>query len=644
MVASLLGRLCAAALILRTSLPFSIDSDSTSLSIRKSGGRCKLLGTSTFHESLSCKEPHLPNTERASKDRFLKISSVLTKQVLQPLLSSLARDGFPSTKGEWGEFWLRGNKESGVTNAARVTQAIEALGPTFVKFGQALSARPDIVPRELADALTVLQDNMQTFDTETARETIRSELQNKASTTALDAILTSLSEYPIAAASIGQVYKATLPGYGAVAIKVQRPGIHKTVEQDALLLKSVAAWLESLPAGVPGSNRPLVAAKLVDAVDEFMTRLFEELDYGNEANNMETFAKLYSVRKGTSTSIRVIVPEIIQSLCTEHVLVMEWIDGSKLTDTENDRGKAENLRLIETGIECTLSQLLDTGILHADPHSGNLIKVRTEEGMRLGYLDFGVLSTVPEQVRDGLVCAVVELVFARNVQAVADLFAEMQLLAPSVMANPLEKAALAAALNQIFSDVLQFPSDEAIAEGVSPVPQLRFDVLLTSLFSLVTRFEFTLPPYFLNNARALATLEGIARGLDPSFNVLRVVYPYALNRLLRNPSTSAVVEETILNQMHRPGTRIFDLQRMKKLLQDSAFLTGYSRRKVLVDVLSCRGGQRVFGKVLLQILSNPSILLSERAVDNGFRRPRWLRRRLRKERNVVFKSGGNLRL
>jgi predicted unusual protein kinase regulating ubiquinone biosynthesis (AarF/ABC1/UbiB family) len=568
----------------------------------------------------------------------------LTKQVLQPLLSSLARDGFPSTKGEWGEFWLRGNKESGVTNAARVTQAIEALGPTFVKFGQALSARPDIVPRELADALIVLQDNMQTFDTETARETIRSELQNKASTTALDAILTSLSEYPIAAASIGQVYKATLPGYGAVAIKVQRPGIHKTVEQDALLLKSVAAWLESLPAGVPGSNRPLVAAKLVDAVDEFMTRLFEELDYGNEATNMETFAKLYSVRKGTSTSIRVIVPEIIQSLCTEHVLVMEWIDGSKLTDTENGRGKAENLRLIETGIECTLSQLLDTGILHADPHSGNLIKVRTEEGMRLGYLDFGVLSTVPEQVRDGLVCAVVELVFARNVQAVADLFAEMQLLAPSVMANPLEKAALAAALNQILSDVLQFPSDEAIAEGVSPVPQLRFDVLLTSLFSLVTRFEFTLPPYFLNNARALATLEGIARGLDPSFNVLRVVYPYALNRLLRNPSTSAVVEETTLNLMHRPGTRIFDLQRMKKLLQDSAFLTGYSRRKVLVDVLSCRGGQRVFGKVLLQILSNPSILLSERAVDNGFRRPRWLRRRLRKERNVVFKSGGNLRL
>jgi predicted unusual protein kinase regulating ubiquinone biosynthesis (AarF/ABC1/UbiB family) len=142
----------------------------------------------------------------------------------------------------------------------------------------------------------------------------------------------------------------------------------------------------------------------------------------------------------------------------------------------------------------------------------------------------------------------------------------------------------------------------------------------------------------------LATLEGIARGLDPSFNVLRLVYPYALNRLLRNPSTSAVVEETTLNLMHRPGTRIFDLQRMKKLLQDSAFLTGYSRRKVLVDVLSCRGGQRVFGKVLLQILSNPSILLSERAVDNGFRRPRWLRRRLRKERNVVFKSGGNLRL
>lgn len=212
-----------------------------------------------------------------------------------------------------------------------------------------------------------------------------------------------------------------------VAVKVQRPCIRAVVERDAALLGSVAACIESLPSPVGGR---LVATELVDAVEEFMSRIFGELDCRNEMANAATFAGLYSYRHGSCKNVKVVVPEMLPELCTDDVLVMEWLDGTKLTSIHNVSSDdlATNIVLIETGIECTLSQLLDTGVLHADPHGGNLLRLELPEGPRLGYLDFGLLSTVPSEVRDGLVCAVAQLVFARDVEAVANLFGEPGLL------------------------------------------------------------------------------------------------------------------------------------------------------------------------------------------------------------------------
>lgn len=243
-----------------------------------------------------------------------------------------------------------------------------------------------------------------------------------------------------------------------------------------------------------------------------------------------------------------------------------------------------------------------TGVLHADPHDANVIKVRTKEGaVQLGYLDFGILSTVPEQVRDALVCAVVQLVFNRDVPAVARLFGELQLLAPEVISDPAELQALTDALLIMFDNVLQYRESPSSPDTTS-IPYLRFDALLAALFTLVARFEFKLPPYFLNNARALATLEGIARKLDPSFNVLQVLYPFALNCLLR-ASASPVVEETLSSCICYPGTLVYDFSRMDKLLRDSAAITGYTRLRVVRDILSTRTGWRIAGKATNQLLS-----------------------------------------
>ncbi|CAB9517559.1 OF BC1 COMPLEX KINASE 3, chloroplastic [Seminavis robusta] len=588
-------------------------------------------------------------------NRAIEITQVVGGDFLKPVVASLFSEGIPE---DWNSFWSQRWNGGELNHAQRLAACCESLGPTYVKFAQAVSSRPDIVPKALADALSVLQDDMQPFDSDTAKEIIRRDLLSKSGSSTffqanpaqLDDFLQSLSEEPVAAASVGQVFSGFLPGYGKVAVKVKRPGIKEIVDRDTQLLRSVAVFLESIPAiPIPSTtakddnlHQPdrLIATELKSSVDEFMSRLYEELDYRNEALNMDKFASLYSVRRGTSKNVKVVVPEVLLDLCTDNVIIMEFIEGTKLTNVVNEDGHigddtadqlivAENLALVQLCIDCTLSQLLETGVLHADPHGGNLLKVarsktsdsdksveaqskqgrfqkirgriqaavfrnqqKNEEEVRLAYLDFGMLSTVDEQVRDALICAVVNLVFARDVESVARLFGELQLLPDDVVNSPSEMAALEQSLENLFDQVLIYPEGGQSSDDTQ-IPSLRFDKLLDSLSRLIPRFRFDLPPYFLNNARALSTLEGIARSLDPTFSVLQVVYPYALNRLLRNPSNSPVVDETLQGLIRSQETGRVDNAKVAKLLDDAALITGYKRRKVLFDILRTRGGLRL---------------------------------------------------
>jgi predicted unusual protein kinase regulating ubiquinone biosynthesis (AarF/ABC1/UbiB family) len=235
----------------------------------------------------------------------------------------------------------------------------------------------------------------------------------------------------------------------------------------------------------------------------------------------------------------------------------------------------------------------------------NLLKVTdtTDQGetiRRLGYIDFGLLSTVPVTVRDGLVCAVAELVFARNASAVADLFGELQLIPEEILSDPSQRAALAVELNQALTSVLKY--DRPATGAATAIPTLRFDKLLDALTRLVPRFRFQLPPYFINNARALGTLEGMAREINPSFNVLQTLYPYVLRRLLSNPTDSPVVEATLQSLIRSPVTGRVDSRRVQKLLDDSTILTGYSKRKVLSDILKSRNGPRLVKLIIKEQL------------------------------------------
>jgi aarF domain-containing kinase len=566
-------------------------------------------------------EYSLPLGQRESPlIRATEIGTIMVGKVMSPLLASLFAEGLPS---DWEIFWSR--SVQGISNAERFTEALEELGPTYVKFGQAVASRPDVIPRSLADKLSILQDDMKPFDTQTAKSIVTTELQNsKVDPRAIKALVESLSTEPVAAASIGQVYSAYLADGQRVAVKVQRPGMRLLVERDAALLRTMATWIESIPA-LPSQGpkaKRLVATELVDAVDEFMSRIFEELDYRNEAQNAKTFAELYCSRNGSSPDdVCAVVPEIFSDYCSENVIVMDWLDGTKLTSFDGPDAPPDSLSVIKQGIRCTLRQLLVDGVLHADPHAGNLLKVTTEDNKStLGYLDFGILSTIPSQVRDGLVCAVTQLVFAKDVDAVAGLFGELQLLPPDVLEDKQERAALSAALEDTLALALVYP--DADGEG-TPIPVLQFDRLLDALSRLIPRFRFKLPPYFINNGRALSTMEGIARSLDPSFNVLQIMYPYTLEILLQNPSGSPVVEDTLQKLIRSTTTGRVDPERLKKLLTDSALLTGFKKRRVVWDVLKTRGGRRItFGIVAEE--------LNHRLIGGGLGRKRRKQRRAKR--------------
>jgi aarF domain-containing kinase len=563
-----------------------------------------------------------------------------------PLVDVVAPPSSPADGG-WDAFWRLERGPGGWTNAERVARGVPALGPTFVKAAQIASTRPDVLPAPLADALGDLRDRVPPFDNLTAKRIIRDSIRRAMNRPGYESrhirtkddlklFMASLTEQPVAAASVAQVYRGTLPGFGPVAVKVLRPGIRQKVERDATLFHSVATWVESwnnntlklLPlASSRPHDRPLGLLRLVQPVDEFTSRVLEDIDFVREVENIKAFSQLYDSRVGTSPTVNVVVPQPVTELCSERILVMEWLEGTKLTDVvascggdcdeddddeEEERGRVrqENLGLVIQAIECTISQLLDYGLVHGDPHSANLLKVygsshhggvggthqSTKGEAQLGYLDFGLVSYVPQKFRDGIVCAVTQLIFARNIQAVADLCGDLELLDGRTLQDPKERGEFIDSVKGVLDEILIWPKDE---RGISTaVPRVRFERLLPAVTRLVRKYEFSVPPYFFQNVRALATLEGMGLSLDPDFNVLRVVYPYCINRLMRNPSVSAKVRDTFVDICRSPHTTLLSPRRVRMLLNDWAMWTGHRKRRVLWALVTSAGGRRVAPAIL----------------------------------------------
>ncbi|XP_042496341.1 uncharacterized protein sll0005 isoform X3 [Macadamia integrifolia] len=350
--------------------------------------------------------------------------------------------------------------------AIKFRETLIRLGPFYIKLGQALSTRSDIMPTAYCQELAKLQDQIPPFPTPVAMKSIESQLGVPVSQ-----IFADISPEPVAAASLGQVYKAHLHSGELVAVKVQRPGMSLRLTLDALLFHMIGGQMKRFA---------MARKDLLVAVNEMVRHMFKEIDYIREAQNAERFASLYgsyrdnvqNVPKRTSAVDDVVnkkvssikVPKIHWNLTRKTVLTMEWIEGIKLTDADRIEKACLNRKgLIDMGLYCSLRQLLEVGFFHADPHPGNL--VATADGS-LAYFDFGMMGDIPRHYRVGL-----------------------------------------------------------IQVGI-----------MNQLYNVMYEFNFSLPPDYALVIRALGSLEGTAKALDPDFKVVESAYPFVIGRLLADPS------------------------------------------------------------------------------------------------------------
>ena len=225
------------------------------------------------------------------------------------------------------------NQQQARFRARELTNLLVELGPAFVKAGQALSTRPDIIPVILLEELSELQDQLPGFDGDKAMELIEEDLGNK-----IDEIFLEIDKKPISAASLGQVHKAKLKNEEIVAIKVQRPGLREQITLDLYIVRNIAYWLKN--------NIGLIRSDLVALIDELGKRVFEEMDYLNEAANAEKFRDMHKHNK------MIAVPKIYKEITSRRVLAMEWIDGTKLTNLDDVKklGINPDLESLETSL------------------------------------------------------------------------------------------------------------------------------------------------------------------------------------------------------------------------------------------------------------------------------------------------------
>lgn len=420
---------------------------------------------------------------------------------------------------------------------------IASFGPAFIKAGQALSSRPDLLPPEYLKELQKLQDQLPPFSNDIAFSMIEAELNAK-----VDDIFEYIDPVPVAAASIGQVYSARLRDTGEkVAVKVQRPDCERIISLDIYILRNLSGTINRLLKLI---GRDI---DLQSIIEEFGKLIYEEIDYLCEARNADRFMELY----GSLPNVN--VPRVYWKYTNRRVLTMQWMEGQRLTSTKLS---GKNSDLVRAMVQCSLRQMLENGYFHADTHMGNLL---ASEGA-LTYLDFGMMSMVEPKQRYGIIEAVVHMV-NRDFDALAKLYVRLGFLPPETELEPIVDA-----LEDALPDVL----------GAS-VGELNFKSVIDKLGSVMYQYPFRLPPYYTAVIRCLGVLEGVAIQVDPNFKILNESYPYIASRLLTDPAPELqeALQALLFDSDGRPRW-----SRLESLLENAAGTDDYDVSLAVEQLIS----------------------------------------------------------
>lgn len=432
--------------------------------------------------------------------------------------------------GGYGEL----NKNSAIL--ARDARIIfEKLGPTYIKMGQMMSVRPDVLPPEALTELKFLQDSVKPFDTPTAISQIESELGGS-----LGEFFSEISQEPVAAASLAQVYKAKLLSTGEfVAIKVQRPRVLETVSKDLYVLRRAAEVYQGLIERFAPQQRTNYVALL----NEWAVGFYTELDFLNEAANQQRLDRLLR-EQGVQGMY---VPKVYTELCTRRILVSEWIDGVKLSSIEPSVLKT----LIPDAQESFLTQLLQVGFFHADPHPGNMFFMDVpRDGARIALLDFGLVAAVQQKDMDTMVSAIIHLA-NRDYPSLVDDFINLEILPQDcdrALVVPLMDKALTPYVKgggaQRYEEELRKTYG---MDGTFTGSAGGFQAMTQDALTVLNDIPFSIPPYFALLGRAIVTLEGVALSGDPNYGIIMEAYPFVARKLLKEdrPEIQRALQEVL---------------------------------------------------------------------------------------------------
>lgn len=422
-----------------------------------------------------------------------------------------------------------------LTSEERVRLVLEELGPTFIKFGQILATRPDLIPMPLVNELRKLQDKVKPFDTDDIRRHVAG-LYGKP----LDELFQTFDDVPMAAASIAQVHRAVLKDGREVVLKVQRPNLERVIETDLAIL----SWLaENAEERIPEIRRYRPTA----IVTEFKKSLVKEIDFTIEAYHIKRFAKNFN---GDPT---VYVPQVHDDLTTSKVLCEEFIRGTKLNDpTLHQRADIDLAALAKNGVRFILEQALVHGFFHADPHPGNLFVL---SGNRICCIDYGMMGALDQERIDELLMFLVG-VLTHDTDKLIRLFYRLGLIDENVNVR-----------------ALKLDVDELIARFESvELAKLDIGKYIQGVFEVIARHEVHLPADLLLVGKALATIEGVGRDIYPQLNTLEEIRPVILKiylRRLADPTYHTRVPRRIADELsHLLETGPSDLRLALKKLRE----------------------------------------------------------------------------
>ncbi len=423
-------------------------------------------------------------------NRYRQILSILIKFGFEDLIQQLRID-------QYVEVGLQvvGNKkrapEEKHTRAQRIRMAFEELGPTYIKLGQILSTRSDLIPQEFVVELSKLQDKVPPRPFSELRDLIEKELKQP-----ILQVFSTIDETVLASASIGQVHRARLLGGEEVAVKVQRPGIKKIVEVDLEIMLYLATLMEKYIVET-ALHQP------VKIVEEFARTLEKELDYSIEAANMARFARNFS------DDASVYVPKVHRELSTTRVLTMEYIDGIKISNVAQiESAGLDKHQITAMGADLLLKQVFLHGFFHADPHPGNIF-ILPENVICL--LDFGMMGSVDRHTREHFV-ELIDSVVSKDETRTTRVLLELTNWRTPPDLRSLER------------DVMEFIGDHFY----KPLKELDFSQCMKDLIGVAAKHRLQIPQDLFLMIKTLASLDGVARALYPEFDLIAQARPFVV--------------------------------------------------------------------------------------------------------------------